>query len=309
MSTAKELRGNSPDGVICIYKPQGITSHDVVGRIRRLYGTRQVGHTGTLDPMATGVLTVMVGRAVKASEYLTADDKAYRAGIKLGLTTDTEDVTGRMLTQFSGQLPSLEQVKAVAERFLGETWQLPPMYSALKVGGKKLIELARRGIEIDRRPRSIYISRIELSPTAAPDEFIMSVECSKGTYIRTLCADIGRELGCGAVMCSLERTASGAFKLSDTVRLEQLETMGMSERLSRLLPTEKLFSSLDAVDLGDFFARLAHCGCELYQKKLGTSFPSGTHVRLYDAGGFFALGEVREYPDGSAIKPIKQLRL
>ncbi len=298
-----------PDGVICVYKPSGMTSHDVVWRIRKLYGTRQVGHTGTLDPMATGVLVVMVGRAVKASEYLTAENKSYTAGLKLGLTTDTEDVTGNVITRFLGELPRLEQVKAVAEEFLGESLQLPPMYSALKVDGKKLVDLARRGIEVERRPREIRISRLELSATDAADEFILSVDCSKGTYIRTLCADIGSRLGCGAVMSSLERTGSGDLKLSDTVTVEELEKMDMSERISRLRSVESLFPSFDAVILGDFFSHLAHCGCELYQKKLGTSLPCGSLARLYDAEGFFALGEVRDYPDGSAIKPVKQFRI
>lgn len=298
-----------PDGVICVYKPSGMTSHDVVGRIRRLYGTRQVGHTGTLDPMATGVLVVMVGRAVKASEYLTSESKSYKAGLKLGLTTDTEDVTGNVITRFSGELPRLEQVRKVAEEFLGESLQLPPMYSALKVDGKKLVDLARRGIEVERQPRKIRISRLELSETDSEDGFILSVDCSKGTYIRTLCADIGSRLGCGAVMSSLERTASGDLKLSDAVTLEELEGMDMPERISRLRSVESLFSSFDTVILGDFFSRLAHCGCEIYQKKIGTSLPCGSLVRLYDAEGFFALGEVRDHPDGSVIKPVKQFKI
>lgn len=299
----------TPDGVISVYKPPKMTSHDVVGRLRRLYNTKQVGHTGTLDPMATGVLVVMVGRAVKASEYLTAENKSYSAGLKLGLTTDTEDVTGQVLTRFCGELPRFEQVKAACERFLGDSLQLPPMYSALKVDGKKLVDLARRGIEVERQPRKISISKIELEATDAPDEFVMAVDCSKGTYIRTLCSDIGAALGCGAVMSSLERTASGAFKVSDAVTLEQLEQMDMAERISRLCPVEKLFSSFDAVILGDFFSHLAHCGCELYQKKLGTAYPDSTLVRLCDKEGFFALGEAREYPDGSAIKPVKQFKI
>ena len=300
---------NFEGGVICINKPKDFTSHDVVGKLRRLFGTRQVGHTGTLDPMATGVLTVMIGRAVKASEYLTAEDKAYTAGVRLGITTDTEDVSGKVLTRFCGDLPCLSQVKAAAEQLTGDIMQTPPMYSALKVDGKKLVDLARKGVEVERQARPITVRKFEVQPTDEADEFILHVECSKGTYIRTLCSDLGNILGCGAAMSSLNRTASGAFTLADSYTPEQIEAMPFEERLSLLCPIERLFSSLPAVNLGDFFARLAHCGCQLYQKKLRTGFPVGERVRLCDKDGFFALGEVREYEDGTAIKPIKQFKI
>ena len=306
-------RNRCPDnfegGVICINKPEGITSHDVVGKLRRLYGTRQVGHTGTLDPMATGVLTVMIGRAVKASEYLTAEDKSYTAGVRLGITTDTEDVSGKVITEFSGDLPCLTQVRAAAEQLTGNIMQTPPMYSALKVDGKKLVDLARKGVEIEREARPITVRRFEVEATDRTDEFILKVECSKGTYIRTLCSDLGNILGCGAAMCSLNRTASGAFTLADSYTLEQIEAMSFEERLSLLCPVEKMFSTLPAVNLADFFARLGHCGCELYQKKLRTDYPLGQRVRLCDKDGFFAIGEVRDYEDGTAIKPIKQFKI
>lgn len=300
---------NFEGGVICINKPTGITSHDVVGRLRRLFGTRQIGHTGTLDPMATGVLTVMIGRAVKASEYLTAEDKAYTAGVRLGITTDTEDVSGAVLTRFDGDLPCISQVKAAAERLTGDIMQIPPMYSALKVDGKKLVDLARKGVEIERQARPITVRKFEVEPTEREDEFILRVECSKGTYIRTLCSDLGNILGCGAAMSSLERTASGAFTLDDSYTLEQIEAMTFEERLSALCPIERMFGALPAVNLGDFFARLAHCGCELYQKKIRTGYMIGERVRLCDKDGFFAIGEVREFEDGTAIKPIKQFKI
>lgn len=305
----KRCPDNFEGGVICINKPEGFTSHDVVGKLRRLFETRQVGHTGTLDPMATGVLTVMIGRAVKASEYLTAEDKAYTAGVRLGITTDTEDVSGKVITEFSGDLPCLAQVKAAAERLTGDIMQTPPMYSALKVDGKKLVDLARKGVEIEREARPITVRRFEVEATDRADEFILKVECSKGTYIRTLCSDLGNILGCGAAMSSLNRTASGAFTLADSYTLEQIEAMSFEERLALLCPVEKMFSTLPAVNLGDFFARLGHCGCELYQKKLRTGFALGQRVRLCDKNGFFAIGEVREYEDGTAIKPIKQFKI
>ena len=300
---------NFEGGVICINKPAGITSHDVVWKLRKVFGTRQIGHTGTLDPMATGVLTVMVGRAVKASEYLTAEDKGYKAGIRLGITTDTEDTEGEVLTRFDGELPSLSQVEAAAKQLTGDIMQVPPMYSALKVDGKKLVDLARKGVEVERQARPITVHSIKVEPTDCEDEYTLYVECSKGTYIRTLCADMGNILGCGAAMCSLQRTKTGVFTLEDSYTLEQLSEMEFEQRLALLCPIEKLFSTLPAVNLGDFFAHLAHCGCHVYQKKLKTDYAIGDRVRLCDKDGFFALGEVREYEDGTAIKPIKQFKI
>ena len=313
MSDKNTEKNKCPDnfegGVVCINKPEGFTSHDVVGKLRRLFGTRQVGHTGTLDPMATGVLTVMIGRAVKASEYLTAEDKGYKAGIRLGITTDTEDTEGEVLTRYDGELPCLSKVKEAAKQLTGDIMQIPPMYSALKVDGKKLVDLARKGVEIERKARPITIHSFEVEATEKADEYTLWVKCSKGTYIRTLCADMGAILGCGAAMSSLQRTQSGAFTLSDAYTLEQIEAMPFEGRLALLCPVEKLFSTLPAVNLGEFFAHLAHCGCEVYQKKLRTNYYVGERVRLCDANGFFALGEVREYNDGTAIKPIKQFKI
>ena len=296
-------------GVLCIKKPQGCSSHDVVFRIRRLFGTSQVGHTGTLDPMATGALVVMVGRAVKASEFLMCDSKAYTAGIRLGITTDTEDTEGETLTRYEGELPRISDVRAAAERLTGRIMQTPPMYSALKVGGKKLVDLARRGIEVERQAREVEIFSIDAEETEEPSVFRLKVRCSKGTYIRTLCADMGRLLGCGAAMCSLERTESGSFSLEDGYTLEQIEGMTVEERYALLCPVEKLFSELPEIKLSEFFAHLGHSGCELYQKKLRTELPVGRRARLSDGEGFFALAEVREYPDGTALKPIKQFRI
>ena len=296
-------------GVLCVDKPAGCSSHDVVGMIRRLYGTKQVGHTGTLDPMATGVLTVMVGRAVKASEFLSCEDKEYEAGIRLGLTTDTEDTEGQTLTVHEGALPTLDEVREAARRLEGRILQVPPMYSALKVGGKKLVDLARRGVELERAAREITVYSLCVEPTERSEELTLYVSCSKGTYIRTLCADLGKLLGCGAAMCRLRRVRSGAFRIEEAQSIERLAALSGEERLSLLSPVEKLFDELPAVVLEPFFARLAHSGCELYQKKLHTAFAIGERVRLYDERGFFAIGEVREYPDGTAIRPIKQMRL
>lgn len=292
------------DGILLIDKPAGITSHDVVYRVRRAYGTKQVGHAGTLDPMATGLLVVLVGNATRASEAAMEHDKAYTAGLLLGIVTDTEDSGGTVLSRCD-VLPSEDEVKKVAASFLGKTMQVPPMYSALKVGGKKLVDLARSGITVEREAREIEISSLSVSRT---DErhYVLAVECSKGTYIRTLCADIGKKLGCGAVMDSLCRTRVGQFSLSDAVTTEALETMTAEEKEARLLPVEGLFAACPLVTLPTFYARLARNGAEIYQRKIKTDFRVGTLVRVADGSGFFAIGEVRAYDEGTAIKLTKR---
>ncbi|MBR7111449.1 MAG: tRNA pseudouridine(55) synthase TruB [Clostridia bacterium] len=296
---------SEPSGVLLIDKPQGLTSHDVVGRVRRLFATRRVGHTGTLDPMATGVLVLLIGRAAKAAEYLAAHEKCYEAILKLGLTTDTEDTTGKTLS-VSDDIPSNAAVSNTASRYRGRYMQTPPMVSALKVGGQKLLDLARRGIEVERVAREVTIHELTVSPTERKEEYALRVHCSSGTYIRTLCADIGRDLGCGGAMAALRRTRAGRFEITDCHTLDALEAMGEAERRSLLLPIESLFSDLHAVRLSPFFEKLCRSGCEIYQHKIGTAHPTGTRVRLStEAGTFFALGEVREYEGGSAIKAIK----
>ena len=319
-------------GVLVLYKPRGMTSHDCVNKIRRLFGTKKVGHTGTLDPDAVGVLPILIGRAAKAADVLLDNDKVYRAGLKLGLKTDTEDITGEVLSRGTTvdadgrTIYALDDVKRVAADFVGEIMQVPPMYSALKRDGKKLVDLARQGIVVEREPRPVTIYSLEVSlpdrdglsssdkvdcmmsdrdgNISAPD-FMLTVACSKGTYIRTLCADIGRSLGCGGVMCSLTRLKASGFDISDSVTLETLESLGQSERECLLCPVESLFYDYPALRLKPFFEKLAHCGNELYQKKIGIDYPVGQRIRLYGEGGFFALGEVRSYPDGDAIKPIR----
>ncbi|MBQ0009811.1 MAG: tRNA pseudouridine(55) synthase TruB [Ruminococcus sp.] len=292
------------DGILLIDKPAGITSHDVVYRVRRAYGTKQVGHAGTLDPIATGLLVVLVGNATRASEAAMEHDKAYTAGLLLGIVTDTEDSGGTVLSRCD-VLPSEEEVKKAAFSFLGKTMQVPPMYSALKVGGKKLVDLARSGITVEREAREIEVSSLSVSRTD-DRHYFLAVECSKGTYIRTLCADIGKKLGCGAVMDSLRRTRVGQFSLSDAVTTEALETMTAEEKEARLLPVETLFAAWPLITLPAFYARLAHNGAEIYQRKIKTDFRVGTLVRVADGNGFFAIGEVRVYDEGTAIKLTKR---
>ena len=290
-------------GIVVVNKHAGVTSNDIVIKLRRLFGTRQVGHTGTLDPMATGVLPVLIGRAVKASENITAENKRYTAHLKLGITTDTEDTTGTVLSK-TDTLPKEEDVLAICADFVGDILQTPPMYSALKVNGRKLVDLAREGITVERQARPITVHSLQ-AVKLAEDLYELDVSCSKGTYIRTLCADIGAKLGCGGAMARLTRTESGPFSLAEACTIEQLEAMTEAERAACVIPLENFFLDCPAVDLPAFYARLARNGCEIYQKKIHTDLPVGTTMRMIHDGVFFALGQVREYPDGSAVKAVK----
>lgn len=207
------------DGIVNIYKPLGITSHDVIYKVRRILGIKKVGHTGTLDPEACGVLPVCVGKGTKLAGFITDANKEYKAVIKLGITTDTQDATGKILTETAPNVSFSEFEKAV-KCMTGEIYQLPPMYSAIKINGRKLCNLARKGIEVEREPRKIIVYDAKISDFNG-ETATLEIKCSKGTYIRTICHDIGQLLGCGAVMQTLERTASGQFKAEDSVTLEK----------------------------------------------------------------------------------------
>ena len=296
-------------GVLIINKPEGMTSHDVVGKIRRLFSTRRVGHTGTLDPMATGVLVILIGRAAKAAEYLSCDEKGYLATLRLGEVYDTEDVTGELISS-TDTLPDEQAVYDAIKHFQGEIMQIPPMYSALKVDGKKLCDLARKGIEIERKARPITIHNIEATPKALPHDYTLNVKCSAGTYIRTLCADIGSSLGCGGAMASLCRTLAGGFTIEKAHTLESIEALTPEERVSLLMPTESLFYDLEAIKLPEFYERLSRNGCEIYLKKINASLALGQRVRLCSQNdNFYALGEVRDFDGTRAIKAIKLFEL
>lgn len=293
-------------GLIIVNKEEGITSQGVVNRVKRIFGAAKAGHTGTLDPMATGVLPVLIGRGVKASEFMLTSQKHYGATLLLGITTDTEDVTGEVLTECEVDL-SEEEVLTAISRFVGEIMQTPPMYSALKVGGKKLCDLARRGEVIDREARPVTVYSIN-AERINDREYYLDVVCSKGTYIRTLCADIGASLGVGGAMKTLKRLSASGYTIDEARTLSELEAMSEEEREACIYPVEDVFKKYDAVRLPDFFARLAHSGLEIYLHKIKKEFTVGTVLRLADADGFFAVGEVREFEDGLAIKPIRQFR-
>ena len=291
------------NGIVIVDKPVGWTSQDVVSKLRGVLHTKRVGHGGTLDPMATGVLPVFVGRATRGVEFFEHAEKTYEATLRLGLTTDTEDTTGTVLSE-TDQIPKEEDVLAVCATFVGDILQTPPMYSALKVNGRKLVDLAREGITVERQARPITVHSLK-AVKLAEDLYELDVSCSKGTYIRTLCADIGAKLGCGGAMASLTRTESGPFSLAEACTVAQLEAMTEAERAACVIPLENFFLDCPAVEFPAFYARLARNGCEIYQKKIRTDLPVGTTVRMIHDGVFFALGQVRDYPDGSAIKAVK----
>ena len=292
------------NGVIIINKEEGLSSQGVVTRVKRLLGADKAGHTGTLDPMATGVLPILVGRGVKASEFMLTSDKHYSATLLLGVTTDTEDVTGEVLAECD-KIPNETEVLDVIRSFVGEYMQTPPMYSALKVGGKKLYELAREGQVIEREARAVFIHSIDAKKLSEREYFI-DVKCSKGTYIRTLCADIGTKLGCGGTMKTLERCEASGFVLADGITISDLEALSTEERWERVLPVEYIFRDKREISLPPFFARLARAGQEIYLKKIKATAELGEFIKLSDEAGFFALGEVREFEGGLAIKPIRQ---
>ena len=290
-------------GVICLYKEKGFTSHDAVAKIRKIFGTKKVGHTGTLDPEATGVLPILLGRAVKASDYLVSEEKEYIATLRLGLTTDTLDTTGETLTT-SDNIPDEEAVIEAAKSFIGEIEQIPPMYSAIKIDGQKLVDLARAGETVERKPRQVEIKELEIEKLDER-EYKLRIVCSKGTYVRTLCADIGDKLGCGGAMSSLVRVRTGNFTLENSITVEELENMTFEERVALPLPTVRLFDDLGAIEVNDFYAKLIKGGTELYQRKLGTSFEVGELIKIMYKGEFLALGRVCEFEKGTAVKPEK----
>ncbi len=309
----------APEGLIVLDKPKGMTSFDCVAKMRRLFSTKKVGHTGTLDPDATGVLPILIGRAAKAAELLVAEDKHYIATLRLGIVTDTEDTSGTVLVS-SDEIPSEEAVQAVLCRFRGELLQIPPMYSALKRDGQKLCDLARAGITVEREARPITVHTLTATAVGdQPTDYILDVVCSKGTYIRPLCADIGAALGCGGAMAELRRVASGHFTLDHAHTLEALETMTEEERLACLLPTEALFSDCREIVLPAFYERLCDNGHEIYLAKLRPQitppFHEGERVRIVgETKGFFALGEIRSFllentNTALAVKPIKKFVL
>lgn len=297
------------NGIINIYKPSGITSHTVVAKMKRFSGVKRVGHSGTLDPMAKGVLPVLVGSAASVQELITGHDKVYRAGILFGKVTDTADITGEVIKENKVDFSS-ERLDEVLKSFVGVQMQTPPMYSALKVDGKKLCDLARKGIEVQRKAREITIYDIKKVSEFDGARIDIDVSCSKGTYIRTLAEDIGKTLGCGACLDSLERLRCGVYKAEDAISLDALQELydkGNTAAIEKLLTSPKiLFDDLQSVKLPAFYVKLSLNGAEIYLKKIKYApqvFESSDMCRLLDdKGDFYAVGQLMDYPDGKAIK-------
>jgi len=230
------------EGVLLVDKPGGFTSHDVVARLRRKLAMKRIGHAGTLDPMATGLLIILVGKATRISQYLTNLDKEYEGTIELGKVTNSQDADGEVLE--TRPVPPLteKQVRTVMQSFLGDQYQTPPMFSAIKVGGVPLYKMARKGEEVEREPRFIRVAGYELT-RFAPPQLGFRLRCSKGTYVRTLAHDLGQKLGCGAHLCALRRTATDKFRIEAALPLEELEKLPVAELEKRLLPVYEVVPS------------------------------------------------------------------
>lgn len=273
------------NGIVIIDKPAGWTSQDVTARLRRVFGTRRIGHGGTLDPMATGVLPVFVGRATRGVEFFEHAEKTYETELLLGVATDTEDTTGTVLFRREVSVTQ-EQLDGTLERFRGEIMQIPPMYSALKVNGQKLCDLARKGRQVERQPRPVTIHELTLLSREG-DTLHLRVRCSKGTYIRTLCADIGEALGCGGCMQALRRTQAGEYTIAEAVPLQQL--LEAAEPETYLRDVDTMFWGYPAVKLTVNQEKRCRNG-----NAFSVSLPGGTYRAYSQSGEFLMLAKVED---------------
>lgn len=291
-------------GIINVYKEKGFTSFDVVAKLRGILKTKKIGHTGTLDPDAEGVLPVCIGRATKVCDILTDKDKVYEAVMLLGVETDTQDTTGEILKE----LPVEESESVVKEAmlsFVGEYAQIPPMYSALKVNGKKLYELAREGKTVERKARNVQIFSIEILEMDLP-RVRMSVHCSKGTYIRTLCHDIGQKLGCGGCMEKLLRTKAGIFELKDTLKLAEIDQLAKAGKVEeKIISVDELFEDHSKVWTKQEYDVVVHNGnrvkMKMFQEKL---LKNTERLRVYDSKSEF-IGIYEFCSERGDFKPVK----
>ena len=293
------------NGIINFFKPAGMTSHDAVSYFRRLLGTKKVGHTGTLDPMATGVLPICVGKGTKVSEYLLHVDKEYIGELTLGTSTDTQDNTGIILNQ-SDKIVTEEEIRDVFDLFKGKIQQIPPMYSAKKVGGKKLYELARSGIEISREPREITIKELDILKIVDNRKILFHTKCSKGTYIRTICNDIGEKLGTYGHMSYLLRTGVGPFKVSDSYGRDTLDNMDRDDIMKVILPIDSAVVNMDQVRLDKSFYKPLANGVKV---KLDNSIQGSvdTSLRVYVSDEFIGIGKITEKENIRLLKMEKVL--
>ncbi len=278
-------------GIICLDKPRDMSSFMAVKRASRILGVKKAGHTGTLDPMATGVLVIMLGHCTRFIELLPEHRKSYTARVKLGVTTDTLDITGEILSESPVNV-TLEQLLSVAEQFKGEISQVPPMFSALKKDGERLYDLARKGIEIERESRKITIEKLEIYDFDGI-EFSMDVTCSAGTYIRSLCDDIGNALGCGAVMTELRRTEANGFSIENAVTLEELEKLVSEEKADTVITSvENALLSYPEIIVTKPQANRFHNGGALGYERLHGDYPVGIYRVYSPERQLLGLGEI-----------------
>lgn len=292
-------------GILNVYKPKGITSHDVVSFVRRKLKMKRIGHTGTLDPLATGVLPVLVGNATKLSDIIMADEKKYIARVILGVTTDTDDTTGEVIEKKDVSVTE-EQLNDAVKDFIGEIEQIPPMYSAIKVDGKKLYQLARKGVEIERKPRKITIYSIEIKNFDGTS-FDMYVHCGKGTYIRALCRDVGEALGTGACMDALERTMSGVFTKENSYTFEEIEQAADSGRIEELLlAPDSVLDEFAAVSVTEENVIKIKNGIRLRPQQLGIEkYRENDMFRIYANDEFLCLLKVKDC-DGQLLLAMEK---
>ncbi len=294
------------NGVLNVYKEQGFTSHDVVAKLRGILKTKKIGHTGTLDPDAVGVLPVCIGKATKLCDLITDWGKTYEAVMLLGTTTDTLDTSGKIVAQSEVNVSEVDVLKACNE-FIGEYEQIPPMYSALKHNGQKLYELARKGIEIERKPRTVHINSLRVNDINLFDKqktVTITVDCSKGTYIRSLCDDIGKKLGCGACMMKLTRTRVGRFMLDDTLTLNQISALVLKGEIEdRVVAIDKIFSDYPEITFAEEYDRYLHNGNRILKEQMPEDMEiTDEKYRVYDSGKCF-IG-VYEFRD-EVLYPVK----
>ncbi len=290
-------------GILLLDKESGMSSQKAVHKVKQLTGATKAGHGGTLDPMACGLLPILLGSATKLSDFLLTGDKGYVADLRFGLVTDTLDVTGQVQRECATR-PTREQLECALSSFTGEQLQTPPMYSALSIGGEKLYKLARQGIEVKREPRRVTVRSIRLLQFQR-DEAKIEVVCSKGTYIRSLIFDLGEALSCGACMSGLRRTMSAGFSVTDAHTLAQVERAVQQGRLSQLvLPPERLFEELPELEFASFYQKLLFDGQRVLQKKLGSNLPAGAMARWTRRGVFAGLLKETETGEGSALSVV-----
>ncbi|MBQ3119098.1 MAG: tRNA pseudouridine(55) synthase TruB [Clostridia bacterium] len=292
-------------GILNVYKPKGMTSHNVVSFVRRQLNIKRVGHTGTLDPQAVGVLPVLIGNATRLSDLIMADEKKYTARVVLGITTDTEDTTGEVIERKEVSVTE-EQLKETVKKFVGDIEQVPPMYSAIKVDGQKLYQLARKGVEIERAPRKIKIYSIDIYDFDGTS-FMMDVHCGKGTYIRSLCRDIGESLSCGAAMDTLERTMSGVFTLDAAHTFDEIEQAVKEGKIEDIiLAPDSVLGDYERIDVAEENASKIKNGIRLRPEQLGIKeYEENQLFRIYEKGELICLLKIKDC-DGKMLLTMEK---